>query len=348
MTQLAPSRAIVVAGMHRSGTSLTASLLRALGVDMGSRLMAADAHNRKGYFEDWDFVDLQRAMFHAAYPPGAAGWIEAGWAQDAALDPARLERFRGEAERLVASRSASPLWGFKDPRTTLLLPFWRTLLPDARYVLVYRQPWDVADSLYRAQHAVFAAHPEFAPRIWLHYNRQILAFHRAHPGACLLVSAHALHGRLDDFRRLLIGKIGVPERSDAAALGPIVEAGLMTTRPADDPLTMLYAAHFPETLSLLGELEQAADLPSGLSVPAIGGASALAALHVAETQRATAAQAALAASRLEAAHAQARAEQAIAMAAAREAELEAFRRSTSWRLTAPMRALVTRCRRGGT
>ncbi|MEL7418373.1 MAG: hypothetical protein AAGK10_07335 [Cyanobacteria bacterium J06555_3] len=45
---------IIITGMHRSGTSLTASLLQSAGVYLGDRLMSADSGNAKGYFEDWD------------------------------------------------------------------------------------------------------------------------------------------------------------------------------------------------------------------------------------------------------------------------------------------------------
>ena len=53
MNELASSLSpIVVAGMHRSGTSLVAGYLQSLGVDMGARLLAADHANPRGYFED--------------------------------------------------------------------------------------------------------------------------------------------------------------------------------------------------------------------------------------------------------------------------------------------------------
>jgi hypothetical protein len=47
-----PGPPIVVTGMHRSGTSLSASILAALGVAMGEQLLPADAANPRGYFED--------------------------------------------------------------------------------------------------------------------------------------------------------------------------------------------------------------------------------------------------------------------------------------------------------
>jgi hypothetical protein len=41
------------------------------------------------------------------------------------------------------------MWGWKDPRSCLTLPFWQRLLPEMRYVVCLRNPVDVAHSLAR-------------------------------------------------------------------------------------------------------------------------------------------------------------------------------------------------------
>ncbi|NJK60916.1 MAG: hypothetical protein HC918_12650, partial [Oscillatoriales cyanobacterium SM2_1_8] len=81
---------LVVAGMHRSGTSLTASLLQTLGTHLGQTLVAADRHNPKGYFEDLDFVTLQRQMLTAACPVDDGGWPDWGWTEHEQFDRDRL------------------------------------------------------------------------------------------------------------------------------------------------------------------------------------------------------------------------------------------------------------------
>ena len=48
--------------MHRSGTSLAASLLESAGLDIGRRLVEANASNLRGHFEDADFVEFDRAV----------------------------------------------------------------------------------------------------------------------------------------------------------------------------------------------------------------------------------------------------------------------------------------------
>lgn len=57
------SPVIIIAGMHRSGTSLTASLLQNLGVNIGKQLVGVDYGNIKGHFENVDFVDFHKSVF---------------------------------------------------------------------------------------------------------------------------------------------------------------------------------------------------------------------------------------------------------------------------------------------
>lgn len=60
---------IVVAGMHRSGTSMMAGLLARLGVQMGQTLIEPDPHNPLGYFEDADIVGFHQQAFAQHLPP---------------------------------------------------------------------------------------------------------------------------------------------------------------------------------------------------------------------------------------------------------------------------------------
>src|SRR5882724_1528346 len=53
---MADSTAILVLGMHRSGTSATAGWLKTLGVNLGPYLMAEDPTQPKGYFEHAEIV----------------------------------------------------------------------------------------------------------------------------------------------------------------------------------------------------------------------------------------------------------------------------------------------------
>ncbi|HVX65940.1 MAG TPA: sulfotransferase, partial [Bryobacteraceae bacterium] len=231
----AQSPALIVAGMHRSGTSLLASLLDRSGCRMGEALLPADAHNRPGYFEDLEFLDLNRRMLAATVPADVPGHADWGWTEDmdaSGIDAGRLDSFVAEADALVAQRragAAGGCWGWKDPRTSVLLEFWDTRLPDARYVFVYRSPWDVADSMQRLGAAVFLRNPEFAYRIWHHYNRVLLAFARLHRDRTLIVNAGAVLREPQKLLELVRSRLGIgldPDRvADVADPALLMSAG---------------------------------------------------------------------------------------------------------------------------
>ena len=157
---------VVVVGMHRSGTSLVASILESSGLHLGERLVPANRSNVQGHFEDVDLVHFHRAALQAL------GHHPDGW--DEVVLSEMPDVLAARARALVDARSSRPLWGWKDPRTTLFLPFWERLLPEARFVFVYRNPWEVIDSLYRRGDERFREDPAASARVWSHYNGVIL------------------------------------------------------------------------------------------------------------------------------------------------------------------------------
>ena len=71
-------RCILVVGMHRSGTSLTMQALKALGIETGSDLMAADDFNARGYFEPLEIVAIHDELLAT---------FDRGWGQPEHLLP---------------------------------------------------------------------------------------------------------------------------------------------------------------------------------------------------------------------------------------------------------------------
>ncbi len=162
---------VTVLGMHRSGTSLCANLLHAMGVDMAEE-PGPSPNNRRGHWERPRINDLNDEVFalfgrawsnssHAlALPPHWLG------------DP-EVQAVRKSLRELLAPHVATGFpWGFKDPRTARLLPLWRQVLSDLeaapRFVFCVRNPAQVARSL-NARDQMDAAQAEYR---WLLYNAQ--------------------------------------------------------------------------------------------------------------------------------------------------------------------------------
>ena len=145
---LAGSTAIIVLGMHRSGTSALTGMLHHLGVALGAELMPASPDNPRGYWEHSQIVSAHERLMTAL-----------GWAWDN-IRPLPSGFERGDAAQQAASElsaildrefAGAALWGLKDPRLCRLMPLWTSLLAAAevtpRYVLALRHPLDVAASL---------------------------------------------------------------------------------------------------------------------------------------------------------------------------------------------------------
>ena len=121
--------ALIITGMHRSGTSLLASLLQQGGVEIGTQLLAPTFDNPRGYFEDEEFMRLHDDMLYAR---GKTILVERSFAPT--IDATETAR----AQQLIAARAHLPLWGWKDPRTSLFLDF--LAYAAARSTLPFRIP----------------------------------------------------------------------------------------------------------------------------------------------------------------------------------------------------------------
>ncbi len=164
-------RAHLVCGMHRSGTSMVAAMLRAGGVHLGAdnEMVLAAADNPRGFGEHRQVVDLDDrllASLDGAWDLPPHDLPPRWWEAD------ELGGLRHRARLLLASlASGSPSghWGLKDPRVSLTLPFWRSLLGDHRVVVCVRNPLEVAASLVERN----GCSPRFALELWEQHHRRI-------------------------------------------------------------------------------------------------------------------------------------------------------------------------------
>lgn len=160
---------ICIAGMHRSGTSMVARLLQACALFLGpdEELMQPSSANPEGYWENRHFVNVNEGIM-AQF----GGW----WGSPPSF-PARweftpeIDSLFGEAEELVGRFRGHNSWGWKDPRNSLTIPFWRRLIPDLKVVVCVRNPLEVARSI------VLRGDPTSASlfQLWLTYYRQLLS-----------------------------------------------------------------------------------------------------------------------------------------------------------------------------
>ena len=166
-------------GMPRSGTSLLGSLLPTCGIATPGPLIAGDTHNPEGYFEHADITALQEQLLidldrwwpaPEGCQPLPSGWMERDVSQRA------LEQLKVQLDRDCESQTGP--WAIKDPRSSLLLPLWKSaceaLNIPLKLLLAVRDPAEVSVSLTRRDQALTGMSHWRAQRLWWHHNVSLL------------------------------------------------------------------------------------------------------------------------------------------------------------------------------
>lgn len=157
--------------MHRSGTSLTTGILNALGVSLSEDLMPPTEHNAKGYFESVSIANIHDNILRTLGSAWDASTSERPFPDRWWALPA-VQPYKQQLKDLVRREVAAvpEIWGFKDPRTSRLLPLWNEIVAelelDARFVLVVRHPRDVASSLRKRD----GMDGTLAEQLWLEHT----------------------------------------------------------------------------------------------------------------------------------------------------------------------------------
>jgi GT2 family glycosyltransferase/glycosyltransferase involved in cell wall biosynthesis len=164
---LTANTAVCIAGAHRSGTSMLTRLLHVCGLYLGPEndLMPPQADNPEGFWEHSGFVELNEELLNELggawdLPPKA----------DENFKHARLDPLRTKAQLLVEGFDSASVWGWKDPRNSLTLPFWQDLLPGLKTLIVVRNPLEVAHSMRERNGTSYS----FGLRLWEIYNQRLI------------------------------------------------------------------------------------------------------------------------------------------------------------------------------
>ena len=212
MNPPASNSPLIIAGMHRSGTTLLARWLQSCGLFIGHELLKAPyIHSNPGgdHYEDVDFLNFHINILRKN------GIKRNGYVRHEKL--VTDEQDRAGARALADARNTYTQWGWKEPRTCLFLDMWISVLPQAKLLVIYRHYEQVADSLLRRKldHpdrlTRMAGHLRYFPlyrkmkffiQVWNRYNRDLLDVIPQLPGAVLVIRADdllSIGDRLVDF-----------------------------------------------------------------------------------------------------------------------------------------------------
>ena len=224
--------AVVVLGMHRSGTSALAGMLGLAGLDMPRTLLPPSSGNEKGFWES----EAIKSFDEDVLKEFGSSWHGVEAISLSNLSRSAISRLRKTAKEILADEyQGSPAITLKDPRMCRLLPIWQPVLSElsdrTSYSIILRNPIEVAQSLARRNEF----DPDIGTLLWLRYLLDAEFSTRGSPRVFL-----TFNGLLADWRAEM-SRLGSklelpfdPDTIDADQAGDFLESGLRHHRIADE------------------------------------------------------------------------------------------------------------------
>jgi hypothetical protein len=172
--------AVVVLGMHRSGTSAIAGTAVRLGLTAPATMLPPSVDNPSGFYESVKVTNLNQWLLRQA----GCGWYDClQFDINHLSDPTRAAAADMVRAVLREEFADAPAIVLKDPRLCLTLPVWVPVLRaagmDLAVLLAIRHPAEALRSLSVRDHV-----PETeAAAVWLHYTLEAERASRSLPRA---------------------------------------------------------------------------------------------------------------------------------------------------------------------
>ena len=177
-------QAILIAGMHRSGTSAFSRIINLLGADLGppGKMVKPGYDNPEGFWEHEELMRMNDEVLTAI----GQDWHKTDWYGDDWLERVDWPRFSDKINMIMERDfGQSPLWAVKDPRLCLTLPLWKKVLAERGTGLTLfmpvRHPVEVASSLAKREEIPV----ETGLAIWLRHNLKLAQAAVGVPGLIL-------------------------------------------------------------------------------------------------------------------------------------------------------------------
>lgn len=143
--------AVLVLGMHRSGTSVLTGILQRMGLYLGENLMPSSPTNPKGYFEHLEINGLNIKILEA---------FGSSWHDILPLKIPSIPLIHNSINEIKKAIKKNfdhvENFGLKDPRICLLLPYYLAALENLGYtpklIVALRNPFEIAASLEKRDH----------------------------------------------------------------------------------------------------------------------------------------------------------------------------------------------------
>ena len=194
------TKILMILGMHRSGTSLTAQWLSSCGLKLGDSLAGAGVGNLKGHYEDNDFLNFHNEILDY----NNLTYLTEG--KSISINDAQLLK----AKYILNYKSELyDEWGWKEPRTCLFVnSIYAKIIENPFYFVLVRDYKEVITSLY-SRDLKIVKNKIYFPRgyielykfkklqlekmtsylkTWIHYNKELLKLLKSKPNNIIVAS----------------------------------------------------------------------------------------------------------------------------------------------------------------
>lgn len=211
---------IIVLGMHRSGTTMLGECLSQLGIFLGKE---CEVHGESKFImkcnEDvlyyshsvWD--DTRNLPFLYEHPSRVQKFTEKLKKQ--VSSDAFIDSYIG-LENITKFYEHKIPWGWKEPRTTVLWPLWQDVFPKSKFIFLYRNGVDVAESLRKREPSqvdiVNKLYPSLrcmelqrAFKVWEEYNELYYSLREQNPSTEVLEICYEnlLENPIQEFEKIM-------------------------------------------------------------------------------------------------------------------------------------------------
>ena len=146
---------IIIAGMHRSGTSMVTNILKKLGLTIGSKL---DSNHESIFFQRIN-IWMMSLLGSSWDSPKSFENIDKDVKENIIIQLNKLLNSRTNSlyfgwSSIIKKGSFNEIdrpWGWKDPRNSFTSSIWKEVFPNLKSIHIIRHPIDTAESLFRRQ-----------------------------------------------------------------------------------------------------------------------------------------------------------------------------------------------------
>ncbi len=188
----------MVLGMHKSGTTLVSQIMHHSGINMGDDVPVDVSYDKGNKYErqsslhlNMDILNIDDySVLHTVKP----------------MNPVLSDSQKEQMQKIINDCNESyETWGFKDPRTPLVLPCWQDQLPEHKVIAIYRNPGEIWprftwEGLKRFYKNPFRA-LNFVKR-WSEHNDSIIEYIKNNDVDYLMLSFQELMTSDSEFKRL--------------------------------------------------------------------------------------------------------------------------------------------------